>query len=161
MNFWYEDEDLIFIRAWKGFSSMQLPFFGSMLNFLRPIDICFSLLGCFISFSCDSISCTTSLSSSLICCGERKKKENLIISWFQAYIMRKTWGQKRSFDEFVFWCRKNVKKGFFRTNRKVPLGAIIKNTFMRKENCYFMTLRYHHLPTAEIIFCFTLLKSMQ
>lgn len=54
------------------------PFFGSMLNFLRPIDICFSLLECLFSESCDSISCTTSHNSSLICWWWEKRERKLI-----------------------------------------------------------------------------------
>lgn len=61
--------------------SMYSPFFGSMLNFFRPIDICLFLLECLQS-SCESsasISATTSHSSSLICCktgGEMERKRN-------------------------------------------------------------------------------------
>lgn len=58
------------------------PFLGSMLNFLRPIDICLSLLECLSSgTSSASISETTSQSSSLICCKGKKERRKLNSVW--------------------------------------------------------------------------------
>lgn len=81
-----------------------IPFFGSMLNFFRPIDICFSLLECLFSESCDSISDTTSHSSSLICCflerGKKKKETELIISF--AIVINHRHIARRAQNLFVF-----------------------------------------------------------
>lgn len=63
----------------------NLPFFGSILNFFRPIDICLSLLECLQS-SCESrvsISVTTSHNSSFICCN--KKRNRFFINKIQIF----------------------------------------------------------------------------
>lgn len=66
------------------FFHIFLPFFGSILNFFRPIDICLSLLECLQSLQSSGrfnafISASTSHSSSLICCVvEKKTKQNQI-----------------------------------------------------------------------------------